>query len=99
MALQRSCALVDVRRLLRTARRTTNWRAGWQRAIPIASAEVIFLSTSKLYANRPPTAIGRRQRVITQRIEVIQVVADRSERLLLLAPVFFEIHLASSSRL
>jgi hypothetical protein len=56
---------------------------------------VIFLSAGKPYTNRTPTAVWIREWVIAQRVEMIQVIADRRERLLLFVPILRELSFAS----
>src|SRR5579872_113514 len=67
-------------------------------AISIARPDVILLFVHQFHSDRTPAAILIGARVIAQRIQVVQIVADRSERLFLFVPVFSEVGLASRRR-
>src|ERR1035438_7677459 len=70
-----------------------------QKAVSISSAQVILLEilANQLHFDGAPAAIEISLRVVTERIEVSQVIPDRGEGISLLAPIASKIGFAAGS--
>jgi SAM-dependent methyltransferase len=75
----------------------TAGEARWLRTVAVAGADLIFLQTvpDKFHANRAPSGVGIGFGIIAERVEMIEVIADRSKGLVLISPVLGEICFAT----